>query len=201
MKPWKYPPSGQQVYDVYDCLWDVRDARATKHGFDLLFGSPANAPLGSYCGGLPRLIATPALRDYWEVNKTKWGGEIYDLPAGRSTMKRVRRRLGLNLMKDSRAFFRKRIGDLKTLSAREFAERHGVRVEVVSDRRFNLLGRRARPSGWWQDEAVLEVLRAPITLREAGERLGIKTSQVHRLRERVRADYPGGRDGQLLRAA
>ncbi len=200
MKHQKYPASGQ-VYDVDNCLWDVRDARATKHGFDLLFGSPANAPLGSYCGGLPRLIATAALRDYWELHKTKWGGELYDLPAGRSTIKRVRRRLGLNLMEDSKDFFRKRIGDLKALSARAFAERHGVSIDIVMARRFTMLGRKARPLGWWQDEKALAVLRAPITLREAGERLGIKTSQVHRLRERVRGADPSERDGQLLKAA
>jgi hypothetical protein len=200
MKRYKYPPSGVQVYDVDECLWDVREARATKHGFDLLLGSPANTPLGSYFGGLPRLIATPALRDYWELVKTKRRGEIFDLPAGRTTMKRVRRRLGFNSLDDVDAFFQDRIGDLKALKAREFAERYGVDIHVAMDRRFRLLGRKARLLGWWQDEKVLEVLRAPTTLREAGEKLGIKTSQVYRLRERVRADLDR-RDGRFLKAA
>lgn len=46
-----------QVRDVEGSLWDVRQIRDTKHGFDLLFGSP-EPRLGSYKGGLPRLIAT-----------------------------------------------------------------------------------------------------------------------------------------------
>jgi hypothetical protein len=200
MKFLKYPPCGE-VYDVNKSLFDVRDARTTKHGFDLLFGVPVNTPLGSYRGGLPRLIATPALQAYWELNRTKRRGEIFDLPAGRTTLKRLRRRLGFNSLDDVDAFYQDRIADLKTLTAREFAERYGVDIHVVMDRRFRMLGRKARLHGWWQNEKALEILRAPITLREAGERLGIKTSQVHRLRERIRLDSAAQDDAQFSKAA
>jgi hypothetical protein len=180
MKHRKYPDTGVQVLDVDNTLWDVREARATKHGFDLLFGSPVNTPL-SACSGLPRLIATAALRDYWEQNKTKLR-TVFDLPAGRTTLKRVRRRLGFHLPKDTDAFFLQHIEDMKTLSPRQFGERYGIHAQVASFRRFRLLGRMARPLGWWQDEKVLEILRAPTTHRVAGAKLGIKTSHVSRLR-------------------
>jgi hypothetical protein len=38
----KYPVIGQ-ARDVLGRLWHVRDSRTTKHGFDLLFGSPDDA--------------------------------------------------------------------------------------------------------------------------------------------------------------
>jgi EamA-like transporter family len=107
-----------QVRDVEDGLWDVRDLRDTKYGFDLLFGSPVHR-LGSYRGGLPRLIATRSLKDFWEVNRTKRDGVIFDLPAGRTTLKRVRRRLGFHSLRDLSKFWKKRIEDLETLSAME----------------------------------------------------------------------------------
>ncbi|MGD0499726.1 MAG: hypothetical protein ABSC23_14960 [Bryobacteraceae bacterium] len=83
------------VRDVEGGLWDVRQIRDTKHGFDLLFGSPVPR-LGSYRGGLPRLIATRPLIDFGDANRTKHDGVLYDLPAGRSTLKRVRHRLGFH---------------------------------------------------------------------------------------------------------
>lgn len=97
-----------QVRDVEGGLWDVRELRDTKHGFDLLFGSPVHH-LGSYGGGLPRLIATRSLKNFWEVNRTKRDGVIFDLPAGRTTLKRVRRRLGFHSLKDLSKFWKKRI--------------------------------------------------------------------------------------------
>src|SRR5437868_5316687 len=84
----KYPVVGH-VHDVDGALWGVRDVRGTKHGFDLLYGSPVSR-FGSYVSGLPRLIATQPLWDFWDANRTKRDGAIYDLPAGRTTLKRVR---------------------------------------------------------------------------------------------------------------
>ncbi len=74
-----FPDCGQ-VKDVDGITWNVRDVRTTKHGFDLHFGVPADNH-GAYRGGLPRLIATPALRDFWDTNRLE-GGLLYDLPAG-----------------------------------------------------------------------------------------------------------------------
>jgi hypothetical protein len=196
----KYPFTGVQVYDVDHSLWDVRDARETKHGFDLLFGTPVNTPLGSSTNGLPRLIATDALRDYWERNKTKSKGEVYDLPAGRTTLKRVRKRLGLNVKKDTWTFYRTHTVELRTLSASEFAERYGIDKHVVMHRRLRLLGRKARMIGWWKNEKVVEILREPLTLRAAGEKLGIKITHVARLRKQLQVGAVAGEE-QLLKAA
>jgi hypothetical protein len=173
-----------QVVDVEGSLWDVRDIRDTKHGFDLLFGSP-DSRLGSYRGGLPRLIATKPLIEYWDANRTKRGGVLYDLPAGRTTLKRVRHRFGFHVPNDTRDFYEEHMEDLRKLSAREFAARHDVDVHVACDTRRRLLGNRARPHGWWRTSGTLAILRSTITLREIGENLGISISQAHRLKNRV----------------
>src|ERR1022692_1313838 len=60
--------------------------------------------LGSYRGGLPRLIATQPLIDFWEANRTKRDGVLFDLPAGRTTLKRVRRHLGFHNLDDISEF-------------------------------------------------------------------------------------------------
>ncbi len=174
-----------QTFDVNGTLWEVREARPTKHDFDLLFGRLVDAPLGSYMGGGPnRLIVTPALLAYWEVRRFQ-EGETYDLPAGRTTIKRVRQRLKFNFFRDRSARWRQRLPDLKILPIREFAKRYDVPIDIAKAWRFHLLGRSARLLNWWHDPAVLEVLLSGKTLRAIGETLGISTSQVHRLRSRA----------------
>jgi len=172
-----------QVRDVEGGLWDVRQIRDTKHGFDLLFGSP-EPRLGSYRGGLPRLIATQPLVDYWEAHRAK-RDVAFDLPAGRTTLKRVRRRLGFNYLDELSEFWNERIEDLEELSAREFAVRHKVNIDVVFDTRRKLLGNCARDPGWWRKPRPLKILRSKITLREMGEELDISISHAKRLKDRA----------------
>ncbi len=179
----KYPILGE-VRDVEGSLWYVRDVRTTKHGFDLLWGSPVTR-LRNYSGGLPRLIATQPLVDYWEANCTRHDGVLFDLPAGRTTLKRLRSRLRFNYHLDVAEFWKERIEDLDKLSAREFARRHNVELIAVFENRRKLLGRRARMMNWWQTPQPLEILRSSITLREMGEKLSISISQAHRLRRRA----------------
>ena len=179
----KFPVLGR-VRDVEGSLWDVRQIRDTKHGFDLLFGSPAGRS-ANYRGGLPRLIATRPLIDFWKENRTKHDGVLFDLPAGRTTLKRIRHRFGFHYHEDLSQFWQERIEDLQKLSAREFAARHQIDIAVVFDTRTRLLGKRARESGWWRRPRTLKVLRSDITLREIGEKLGISISQAHRLRKRA----------------
>jgi hypothetical protein len=63
-----------------DVEGDVRQIRDTRPGFDLLFGSPARP--GVYRSGLPRLIATRPLADFWEAHQTK-RRVLFDLPTER----------------------------------------------------------------------------------------------------------------------
>jgi hypothetical protein len=181
-----FPVCGE-VKDVDGTLWDVRDVRDTRHGFDLRFGTPANDH-GAFPCGPPRLIATGALRDFWEANQIKGHGFLFDLPAGRSTLKRVRRRLGFNQRDDTREFFADRAEDLELLSVREFAARHGIARGVAGDWRRRIVGRRTRPGGWWRKAKFLRVLHAGLTLIETGRRLGIGISHAKRRRDRARLE-------------
>jgi hypothetical protein len=172
----------EQTFDVDGSLWDVREARATKHGFDLLFGLPANSHLsGKVLGGPARLIATPALVAYWEINRFN-EGTTYDLPAGRTTMKRLRTRLRFNFVQDRRKFWEKRTGDLQILPTSEFAERYNVNKEVTSHWRLKMVGRTARPLGWWHHPEALAVLcNTSLKFREVASALSISISHAKRL--------------------
>jgi hypothetical protein len=172
-----------QVRDIEGRLWDVRQIRETKHGFNLLYGSP-EARVG-YWGGVARLIATQPLIDYWEGNRTQRDGVLFDLPAGRTTLKRVRSRFGFNYHKDLSTFWMQRIEDLDKLSAREFARKHNVDIHVVVDARRRLLGSRVRKLGWWRKPRPIKILRSNVTLREMGEQLGISISHAKRLKDRA----------------
>ncbi len=174
-----------QVKDVFGDIWDVRQIRPTKHGFDLLYGSPEPGSQ-KYWGGPPRLIAHQPLVDYWETNQATIR-MIYDLPGGRTTFKRLRHHLGFNYHRDLNTFYMQRIDDLEHLTTRQFAARHNVDYNVASDARRKLLGRFARPLGWWRKARPLKILQSGILLRQIAEKLGISTSQAHRLRERARA--------------
>jgi hypothetical protein len=180
----KFPVIGQ-VRDVHNHLWNIRDVRATKHGFDLLYGSPVSR-IASECCGLPRLITTRELAAYWEANKTRHDGILFELPAGRTTLKRARGRLGYHYFRDVKSYWTEHLHDLESLSAREVAARHNVDISVAFQRRLDFVGVRARPLDWWRTPERLAILRSDITLREAGEKLGIGTSHAKRLRDRAR---------------
>lgn len=182
----KYPILGE-TKDADGSTWYVREIRDTKHGFDLLFGSPVSR-LEMCPTGLPRLIPSQALKDFWEEHKTERNGIIYDLPAGRTTLKRARSRLGFHSGNDVARFWKLRLYDLRKLSTREFAARHNVSVDRVVETRYKLLGRQARELGWWREPEVLKVLLSDITLREKGEKLGIGTSHALRLSRRARKE-------------
>jgi hypothetical protein len=176
-----------RVQDVEGCFWDVLEMRDTKHGFDLLFGAPA-PQTGSDSFGIPRLIVTQPLFDFWDAHRTTYNGLLFDLPAGRTTLKRARHRLGFNRQLDLSNFWQQHIEDLKALSAREFAARHDVDLKVVWETRLKLLGRSARELDWWRKTRPLKILRSKITLREMGEKLSISISQAKRLSDRARAE-------------
>jgi hypothetical protein len=182
----RYPITGQ-VKDVDGDSWDIRDVRTTKHGFDLYFGTPENNH-GAYRGGPARLIATQALCDFWEANQIKGHGFLFDLPAGATTLKRLRRRLGFNFRTDTREFYSDRREDLDSLPPREFATKHGVGPLVAFDWRRRIVGIRARPIGWWRKAKFRRILLANLTLIETGRKLGVGTTHAKRLRDRARLE-------------
>jgi len=185
-KPPMFPIVGE-VIDVNGDWWDVRNLRDTKHGFDLCFGSPASDH-GVFSSGPPRLIATKPLWDFWDANRTKSHGFLFDLPAGRTTLKRLRRRLGFNYHDDTWDFWTNRIEDLASLRPSEFAAKHEVARDAASDWRMKMVGRRARKTGWWRKAKVRKVLLSGLTLIETGRKLGISISHASRLRDRARLE-------------
>jgi hypothetical protein len=150
----------------------------------LLFGAKLPIP-GSFQGGRGHLIATQPLVDFREANRRNHDGVITDLPSGRTILKRMRRRLGFNCFEEIPELWQGRIEDLDTLSAREFALRHNVDVQVVFDTRRKLLGTVTRDPDWWRKARPLKVLRSNIQLREVGRKLGISISHAERLRDRA----------------
>jgi hypothetical protein len=74
---------------------------------------------------------------------------------------------------------------LRTLSAPKIAAKHQINLCVVRGVRYRMLGKMTRERGWWREPRVLNILLSPITLREIAKKLGIGTSQAHRLRERA----------------
>ena len=184
-KKCKYPVLGQ-VQDAHNELWDVRDIRPTRHNFDLLYGSPVYR-LANDSSGQPRLIVTKELAAYWEANRTKHDGVLFDLPAGRTTLKRARTRMDFHYYRDVKKYWSKYLRDLETVPAREVAARHNVDICVVYDNGgANCSAQGARPLDWWRTPETLAILRSNITLREIGEKLGIGTTHAKRLRDRAR---------------
>jgi hypothetical protein len=95
------------IKDAVGLEWDIKEARATKYGFDLYYGKRKD-PTQYDAGGPNRLIYTNELKTFWENCALKHDGTIFDLPAGRTTLKRARLALGFNWDKDSEKFWRKR---------------------------------------------------------------------------------------------
>jgi hypothetical protein len=123
-----------------------------------------------------------------DKNRLKSHGFLFSLPAGRTTLKRSRNRLGFNFDIDTENFWNARLDDLATLNASEFFAKHGITADLFRGRRIRMIGKRARPLGWWRTPETISLLLSGLTNKETGKRLGISTSQVHRLRVQAKAD-------------
>ena len=193
------------IKDALGLQWHVKEARQTKYGFDLLYGKKKNA--GSYdIGGPNRLIYTNELKAFWDKYSLRHDGTIFDLPAGRTTLKRARVALGFNWEEDSQKFWRKHKADLKGLTPREFEEKYKEQKltgERMSFWRLRILGARARPMGWWREPEIVKLLLSEEkSLNQVGAELGIRisTSQVFRLRCQAKHAYEI-RNGKLVQIA
>ncbi len=180
-------PLHEQVLDVVGLLWNIRSSRPTKHGFPLHFGYPAVTP--SYLpkpAGSYRLIATPALVEYWRTCEQK-SQVIFDLPAGASTLARLRQKLSRKSVSTQPSLQRQTEPQAAMRAIREFAARFDVSLEVAQDWHFFLLDPLTRPLQWWKEPAALAVFRSSVTIREMAETLRISEGRASRLRLRVLA--------------
>jgi len=176
----------------------VRGIRDTKYGFDLLFGTP---PRGGRCGKAG-LLATQPLVDFWEAHKTQRDGIMFDLPAGETTLKRVRRRLGFNYRTDKAEFWQEHLKELKELAPLAFAARYKADLTGVYQKRRLFFGRLyGRPQNWWLEPQFSEVLLGPGKLREIAQKLGISKVTAFRMRKRLRNTAQDVLGGEILLAA
>ena len=180
-------PLYEQIIDVVGSVWNIRQSRPSKHGFPLLFGYPAFTP--SYRrkpAGKYHLIATPALLKYWQ-NCPQKNEDIFDLPAGASTLARLRQSLRRKFVSLQLAPQRQQGAQTSMRAIRDFAARFDVSLEEAQDWHFFLLDPLTRPVAWWKEPAALAVFRSPLTLREMAETLRISEAQAGRLKLRALA--------------
>jgi len=187
-------PIIDQVRDVDGARFDVRDIRATKHGFELLFGTPERTPDVDH-RPWPQLILTEDLRDFWLENQTKHNGLSFDLPASYATLCRARKQLGLGWQASVLKFWTDRIEDLESLRPRQFAVKHGVDPQYVNYWRWRLgVTKRRRARDWWRAPETLNILLSDLTPKEASLALGVSTSYIYQLRARAtKANSEGGK--------
>jgi hypothetical protein len=165
--------------DNWGDSWDVREERPTKHGFNVLLGWPYGCR-GKGFGG-PRVIVTAELAAFFEARRLA-RGEFYDLPAGRTAIKRVRRLLGMNFYDDSAQWWIDHADDVFTMSGVEFSERYGIHESTVSKIRVQVFGRRFRDPFWWKEPAPRAILLSTQPCSMIADRLEISVGAVRRLR-------------------
>ncbi len=180
-----FPKLGE-ITDIENTLWDVREIRPTKHGFDMHYGTRTSRASNA---GKPRLIATIDLMEFWSANGTRRDGLLFDLPARRSSLASMRTRIGFNIHDDADAFWEDRLADLASLSSQEFAIRHGVTPCSAASRRYRIFGSTLRPRGWWRKRKVVTLLLSSQSLRKVGAKLGISSCHAFHLRARARQEY------------
>lgn len=176
--------------DVFGCRWDVRELRPTNHGFQLAIGWPirhGERMSGKGYGG-PRIIPTRALYRYWRKCQLARDGSIYDLPASRRALQRVRRILGFNFYSANRRWWEDRLCDLSTLTGAEFARLHDVCESDVSLAYKEIFGSRNRPRFWWREQEVASLLLSDTPHYQIAETLDISVGASRRLRHMLIAE-------------
>lgn len=120
-----------QATDVHGNVWDVREARPTEHGWDILIGWPHGEPRGKGCRGV-RVINSVELAQYIMATRLR----DLSLPIGVTTAKRLRSELGMSWSWDT--WWSARAPDLVRMTLAEFCQRHGCSMGAASQRRHAL---------------------------------------------------------------
>jgi len=171
-------------HDMTGDLWDIREARPTRHGFSILIGWPAGCRGPGYGG--PGVIPTPELFAYWDARRLHRDNSVYDLPVARSTIKRVRKLFGINFYLEHQQWWLERLEDLATLPGADFACKYHRHEGVVGVAHKALFGRRLRKPGWHLEPAALSLLVGELPHAVVAERLGIALGSARRLRSILR---------------
>ncbi len=174
-----------RVRDVGDVLWDVQETRATRHGFSLYFGRPADEGTACYRGH-PRLIVTKALEDYWQALRATGHGALFNLPASKHLLQRARRQLGLRYHDDVKAFWMEHIEDLESLPPLELSAKYGVKSARAQFWRRRLVGPRTKPVGWWRTPEIRAILLSDKSLNQVSQELDINRHYACELRRRAK---------------
>ena len=119
-----------QATDYAGALWDVREARPTSHGFDVLIGWPRGEPRGMGGRGVATILSVELAR---YLAERQLRPRDIDLPIGGTTIKRLRRELGLRWSWDE--WWESRIADLDAMTLEAFCALHGCSIGAASQRR------------------------------------------------------------------
>lgn len=111
--------------------WDVREKRATSHGFDIMIGWPQGEPRGKGGRGVA-VILTAELANY--ISNTRL--RDIDLPIGMTAVKRLRRSIGVTWSSDD--WWHSKADDLMSMTLEAFCSRHGCSIGAASQRRAAL---------------------------------------------------------------
>lgn len=112
-------------------VWDVRERRPSKHGFDVLMGWPQGEPRGQGGRGVAVILSAELARYLVETRQRD-----IDLPIGLTAAKRLRRELGITWSWD--AWWAARADDLRALTLEAFCNLHGCSIGAASQRRAEI---------------------------------------------------------------
>ncbi|MEI8371849.1 MAG: hypothetical protein WCJ35_03335 [Planctomycetota bacterium] len=173
-----------KVADVFGDSWDLRERRPTAYGWSVCLGWPHGQPRGRGGTGGPSIIVTRELLGYLESVRETPG--TYDLPIGRTAIKRLRRLLGMDWFAENEAWWQERIEELSTMTLQKFAEKYGLSEGAVDLWRLRFFGRQLRPEGWWLKEPARELLGGDYPRTYVAQCLDVSLGTVGRLRWVVR---------------
>lgn len=117
-----------QATDAAGQVWDVRERRATNHGFDILIGWPSAAERGKGGRGVAVILTAELARYLVETRQRD-----IDLPIGLTAAKRLRREIGVSWSWDD--WWAARADDLGAMTLDAFCARHGCSTGAASQRR------------------------------------------------------------------